>query len=413
MTDKKLSQLTTGAPVAATDLFYSAQDIGGGAFNQVKQPASALSAFMSGVPGGSSPQVQYNNSGVFGGAANLTILSGNPNVSAGNAYMYDGSNVIRAQVSINNFWEGGSGNLTATGGNNMGTGPAALAAVTSGSGNTCVGVSAGTSITSGLSNIAMGANALHDNTIGQDNIAMGAGAMQRGTGSCNSNVAIGAFSLWGNGTFSQNVAIGVSALGVNLGNNNMAIGVNALSANTFGTDNVAVGFSALAGNSTGGSNVAIGDSALGHCNGDSNIGIGFNAGLNITTGGGNVIIGGQTNITSGVRNVGIGFWATFPSATANEQISIQALINATGASGSGAGLVGIGTAAPVCKLDVSGSIKTEAVVVASLPAPGNMGARDFVTDSNATLVAGLGNIVAGAGANKVPVYDDGTNWRIG
>lgn len=38
------------------------------------------------------------------------------------------------------------------------------------------------------------------------------------------------------------------------------------------------------------------------------------------------------------------------------------------------------------------------------------GARAFVTDANATTFA---SIVAGGGANGVPVYSDGTNWRIG
>lgn len=47
--------------------------------------------------------------------------------------------------------------------------------------------------------------------------------------------------------------------------------------------------------------------------------------------------------------------------------------------------------------------------VTSLPA----GATALVTDSNATLAAGLGNTVAGGGANIVPVFSDGTNWIIG
>lgn len=52
------------------------------------------------------------------------------------------------------------------------------------------------------------------------------------------------------------------------------------------------------------------------------------------------------------------------------------------------------------------------VAVASLPACGTDGMRRGVTDSNATLTAGIGAIVAGGGANHVPVYCDGTNWRI-
>jgi hypothetical protein len=56
---------------------------------------------------------------------------------------------------------------------------------------------------------------------------------------------------------------------------------------------------------------------------------------------------------------------------------------------------------------------TTGVAVASLPPAGNIGSRGFVTNATATLTAGLGAIVAGGGTNKVPVYDDGTNWRIG
>lgn len=55
---------------------------------------------------------------------------------------------------------------------------------------------------------------------------------------------------------------------------------------------------------------------------------------------------------------------------------------------------------------------TGAQTVAQLPAAGTAGAgaRSFVTDANATTYA---SVVAGGGANTVPVYCDGTNWRIG
>lgn len=50
--------------------------------------------------------------------------------------------------------------------------------------------------------------------------------------------------------------------------------------------------------------------------------------------------------------------------------------------------------------------------VAQLPTAANAGAgaRCFVTDANATTFA---SVVAGGGSNFVPVYSDGTNWRIG
>jgi len=59
---------------------------------------------------------------------------------------------------------------------------------------------------------------------------------------------------------------------------------------------------------------------------------------------------------------------------------------------------------------VNGTLKLQSYTVASLPAAGTVGRTAFVTDANATTFA---SVVAGGGANGVPVYDDGTNWRIG
>jgi hypothetical protein len=45
------------------------------------------------------------------------------------------------------------------------------------------------------------------------------------------------------------------------------------------------------------------------------------------------------------------------------------------------------------------------------PAPtAGIGARGLVTDANATTFA---SVVAAGGSNVVPVYSDGTDWRIG
>jgi hypothetical protein len=55
------------------------------------------------------------------------------------------------------------------------------------------------------------------------------------------------------------------------------------------------------------------------------------------------------------------------------------------------------------------------VAVASLPSASTAiaGMRMAVNNSNAALTAGIGAIVAGGGSNVVPVFCDGTNWRIG
>jgi len=66
-------------------------------------------------------------------------------------------------------------------------------------------------------------------------------------------------------------------------------------------------------------------------------------------------------------------------------------------------------AAPIFSL---APVITNPVAVASLPAAASAlaGGRMFVTDANATT---FNSVVAGGGTNKVPVFCDGTNWRIG
>ena len=66
-------------------------------------------------------------------------------------------------------------------------------------------------------------------------------------------------------------------------------------------------------------------------------------------------------------------------------------------------------------LVTSSWVKTTPVAVASLvaAATAGAGARHAVTDSNTAYTAGIGAIVAAGGANIVPVFCDGTNWRIG
>lgn len=63
----------------------------------------------------------------------------------------------------------------------------------------------------------------------------------------------------------------------------------------------------------------------------------------------------------------------------------------------------------------SGITLMAGVTVANLPAASAtyQGARGTVTDATQALTAGIGAIVAGGSNNVVPVFCDGTNWRIG
>lgn len=75
----------------------------------------------------------------------------------------------------------------------------------------------------------------------------------------------------------------------------------------------------------------------------------------------------------------------------------------------------VGNATITGFLTTSSYSKTTATTVASLvaAATAGAGARSFVTDSTVVASGNFGAIVAGTGANAVPVYSDGTNWRIG
>ena len=93
-------------------------------------------------------------------------------------------------------------------------------------------------------------------------------------------------------------------------------------------------------------------------------------------------------------------------------------------SGDGANLTNITTVGTLTALEVTGNItgqsyvsaatalQTTPVVVASLPAAGTAGAgaRAFVSDANDIV---FNAVVAGTGANNLPVFSDGTDWRIG
>ncbi len=68
--------------------------------------------------------------------------------------------------------------------------------------------------------------------------------------------------------------------------------------------------------------------------------------------------------------------------------------------------------AAMSALTVGSYVKVEAVTVANLPSAvtAGAGARAMVSNASATT---FNSIVAGGGANIVPVFSDGTNWRIG
>ena len=124
------------------------------------------------------------------------------------------------------------------------------------------------------------------------------------------------------------------------------------------------------------------------------------------------VSGATVSSTGNVTATGTVSGATVTATGTVSGATVTATGTVSGATVSSAGGVTATGAVSGANVTATGYVKTGATVVASLPAAATAGAgaRHFVTDANATTFA---SVVAGGGANAVPVYSDGTDWRIG
>lgn len=99
------------------------------------------------------------------------------------------------------------------------------------------------------------------------------------------------------------------------------------------------------------------------------------------------------------------------SLNAGDQVPVYATSQGDGRKFSLTTLVSFLSSA-FTSLTVSSFVKVSAVAVSALPAAAaaGAGARATVSDATATTFAAT---VTGGGSNTVPVYSDGTVWRIG
>ena len=268
--------------------FGALVDSGNGVNVAAAAAAGTVKFYTAGV-GAANERVRINAAGNVGignvNPAQRLDVTGNINVSQGSAYMYNGSNVIIANPALNDYFLGGAGNLTMTGGSNTGVGLSALRTNTTGTQNTASGLQALFSNTSGGNNTATGLNSLLFNTTGSNNVVDGSHAGFRNT-TGNNNTASGNSALFSNTTGSFNTAYGAQALYVlrilNGTGSNTAIGYNTGRGITTGINNTIVGANVAGLASTLSNNIIIADGAGAQRINVNNLGnVGINSGVTI------------------------------------------------------------------------------------------------------------------------------------
>lgn len=240
--------------------------------------------------------------------------------------------------------------------------------------------------------------------------ALGQGTFATNTGYA--STAVGFEALNGNTTGRRNSAFGVYALtALTTGYENTAGGVHALDSLTTGASCAAWGVSAGASNITGNFLTAFGAGALQQSTVGGGTAIGYRAGFGWTTGANGIAIGRQSNLYS---NVASELWVDTVDRTNLATQKVSSILWGTMSATPSAQRLNINA---VTRLGPPTSSASETTAtVASLPAAATAltGFRAYVTDSNAAShTAGIGAIVAGGGSTVVPVFCDGTNWRIG
>jgi hypothetical protein len=244
-----------------------------------------------------------------------------------------------------------------------------------------------------------------------------AGRVMAGLGAGSQALAIGIESGGGYAT----VAVGYQALTANTsGRRNTAVGVYASSANTSGYQNTTFGTHA-----GGGITVSYSNTMIGYAAGGASADMGFaNTAVGDSTLGGSVAKG-DGNTAIGYRAlsgmvaplgycIAIGY-AAGKYANNNRQVFIDGADRGNITNCQDVGLIyGKHESTAVAQrlhFNAITRVGPPSLTVATLPAvTGLTGFRAFVTDASATTFA---SIVAGGGANGVPVFCDGTNWRIG
>jgi len=233
---------------------------------------TCLSSGGGGTPGGSNTQVQFNDSGSFGGTSGFVFTKTNGQLSLPSNGWYElGGNLLAYASSTNQdtifgLNAGGKNATTsATVGTNTAIGYFSLNSLITGVDDTSVGYQSMKNVTSSFDNVAVGDQTLLSLTSGSArDTALGFQAGQAiSSGSDNTSIGNGAGSASGSNTLSFMTAVGSSALTNDTGSGNTALGYKAANSLTSGTFNIAIGANVTPVSNTASGQLTIGNVLFG------------------------------------------------------------------------------------------------------------------------------------------------------
>ncbi|WP_157072480.1 hypothetical protein [Brevundimonas bacteroides] len=354
-----------------------------------------------------------------------------------------GSLVNEASTTDLLFAGKNAGNTTTTGVANTGIGVNALAAVGSATHNVALGWNAAPNHLTGTGNVWIGSEAGRLSTACIDVVHIGweAGELQTaGVG----DVGVGRRALGKAGYAANNTCVGDSsgwslapvpvdagnlALGFTTGYDNVIMGYVAAELLAQGRENVLIGGGVAKSTTSRAFSVIIGSQAAlinTGAGGDGVTAVGHRVVYNITTAADVTAFGKDAlfSTTTGIRNTAVGLsagqsnttgqfnsyfgWGTGGVATGTNQTALG--YQATCTLDNQVVIGNVNVTQTVLRGVQKGTVYTVATLPSASGTGAGAGARAFVSDANATTFA---SIVAGGGSNGVPVYSDGTNWRIG
>lgn len=417
---------------------------------------TCLSTSGSTAPGGSNTNIQFNDSGSFGGDSgfNYTKTLGQLNLPS-NGWFTQNSGMLGYASSTNRatvFGYQAGGNATTTAGKlgNTAIGYQALNA-NQADWNTAGGSNALTKNTTGRFNTAFGDAPLNTNTTGSWNTAVGEetlGGMLGPLGNANVGMGNDTLHLFQQGSW--NTAVGSYAMeNVKYATNTTAIGEeagHAIANAKLLNDTYLGAYAGFLHSSTTGNTLIGSQAGYNGSTGNLNSYLGFGAGFSNTTGSNNIVIGTYidtpTVSTSGYLSIGNVLFGKNMYAT-------EALSSAPMQTG----VIGVGTTSPWAKLSVNpdntgsglpgfvvgSSTATQLIVDASgnvgiaTTTPGSLfainGVANFTTATTShsstggiNLVAGcfsINNVCVGTGSSSLTgttgqtAYFSGTNTAVG